>query len=81
SVVGDCVWFSDGVNINLESVQDTYSNRSDNKNSGWSVGGFIGTNGNSYGLAIEGSAQVGKRQCDPEKHGTEHRQPDILLTT
>ncbi|TNH08345.1 filamentous hemagglutinin N-terminal domain-containing protein, partial [Pasteurellaceae bacterium Phil11] len=47
-------------NINLESVQDTYSNRSDNKNSGWSVGAFIGTNGNSYGFGIEGSAQAGK---------------------
>ncbi|TNH04088.1 hemagglutinin repeat-containing protein, partial [Testudinibacter sp. TR-2022] len=60
SAVGDCIRFSDGVNINLESVQDTYSNRSDNKNSGWSVGGFIGTNGNSYGFGIEGSAQAGK---------------------
>ncbi|TNH04036.1 hemagglutination protein, partial [Pasteurellaceae bacterium Phil11] len=32
SAVGDCIRFSDGVNINLESVQDTYSNRSDNIN-------------------------------------------------
>ncbi|TNH22422.1 ESPR domain-containing protein, partial [Testudinibacter sp. TR-2022] len=32
SAVGDCIRFSDGVNINLESVQDTMSNRSDNIN-------------------------------------------------
>ena len=34
--------------------------RSDNKNSGWSVGVFLGLSGNSVGLGIEGSAQKGK---------------------
>ncbi|KAE9527143.1 hemagglutinin repeat-containing protein [Testudinibacter aquarius] len=60
SAVGDCIRFSDGVNINLESVQDTYSNRSDNKNSGWSAGGFIGVSGNSSGIGLEASANKGK---------------------
>ncbi|MGV6988184.1 hemagglutinin repeat-containing protein [Testudinibacter sp. P80/BLE/0925] len=46
--------------INIQSVQDEYRNRSDNKNSGWSVGVFVGSNGNSYGFGVEGSAQVGK---------------------
>ena len=46
--------------LNVESVQDTYHNRSENKNTGWSVGVFAGANGNSYGIGVEGSAQVGK---------------------
>ncbi|OOF37662.1 hemagglutinin repeat-containing protein [Rodentibacter heidelbergensis] len=47
-------------NLNVESVQDSYRHRSENKNSGWSVGVFLGASGNSYGFGIEGSAQVGK---------------------
>lgn len=47
-------------NINLESVQDSLRNRTDSKNSGWSVGVFVGMTGNSFGLGLEGSAQVGK---------------------
>ena len=47
-------------NLNVESVQDTYHNRSENKNTGWSVGVFAGANGNSHGIGVEGSAQVGK---------------------
>ena len=46
--------------INLESVQDTYTNRADNKNSGGSIGAFIGANGNSYGVGFEASVQKGK---------------------
>ncbi|WP_118796444.1 hemagglutinin repeat-containing protein [Haemophilus haemolyticus] len=46
--------------LNVESVQDTYYNRSENKNTGWSVGVFAGANGNSYGIGVEGSVQVGK---------------------
>ena len=46
--------------LNVESVQDTYHNRSENKNTGWSVGVFAGANGNSYGIGVEGSVQVGK---------------------
>ncbi len=52
--------FDAAKNLNIESLQDTYYNRSENKNSGWSVGVFLGMNGNSFGLGIEGSAQVGK---------------------
>ena len=47
-------------NLNVESVQDTYHNRSENKNTGWSVGVFAGANDHSYGIGVEGSAQVGK---------------------
>ncbi|WP_207551854.1 hemagglutinin repeat-containing protein, partial [Rodentibacter trehalosifermentans] len=47
-------------NLNVESVQDTYHNRSENKNSGWRVGAFLGANGSSYGLGAESSAQSGK---------------------
>ena len=48
--------------LNVESVQDTYHNRSENKNTGWSVGVFAGanSNSNSYGVGVEGSVQVGK---------------------
>ena len=46
--------------LNVESVQDTYHNRSENKNTGWSVGVFAGANSNSYGVGVEGSVQVGK---------------------
>lgn len=46
--------------LNVESVEDTYHNRSENKNTGWSVGVFAGANGNSYGIGVEGSVQVGK---------------------
>ena len=52
--------FDAAKNLNIESLQDTYYNHSENKNSGWSVGVFLGMNGNSFGLGIEGSAQVGK---------------------
>ncbi|QIM68527.1 two-partner secretion domain-containing protein [Basfia succiniciproducens] len=47
-------------NINLLSLQDSYRNRSDNENSGWNAGVFVGMNGNSFGIGIEGSAQSGK---------------------
>ncbi|MGY6772366.1 hemagglutinin repeat-containing protein [Gallibacterium sp. ZY190522] len=47
-------------NLNLLSTQDTMSHRSDNKNSGWSAGVFVGYSGGSYGFGVEGSAQVGK---------------------
>ena len=48
--------------LNVGSVQDTYHNRSENKNTGWSVGVFAGanSNSNSYGVGVEGSVQVGK---------------------
>ncbi|WP_231924950.1 hemagglutinin repeat-containing protein, partial [Gallibacterium salpingitidis] len=46
--------------IHLSSAQDSTSQRSDNKNSGWSAGVFVGSSGGSYGFGIEGSAQIGK---------------------
>ncbi|EXI62647.1 hypothetical protein MHD_08015 [Mannheimia granulomatis] len=39
---------------------DTQTNRSDNKNSSWSVGAFIGKSQESSGLGVEGAANVGK---------------------
>ena len=52
--------FDAAKNLNVESLQDTYYNRSENKNSGGNVGMSLGMNGNSFGLGVEGSAQVGK---------------------
>ncbi|OOF48002.1 hypothetical protein BKK54_11275 [Rodentibacter genomosp. 1] len=52
--------FNAAKNLNVESVQDTSRNRSENKNSGWSLGVFLGASGSSYGFGIEGSTQVGK---------------------
>src|SRR5699024_7149052 len=46
--------------IHLSSAQDSTSQRSNNKNSGWSAGVFVGSSGGSYGFGIEGSAQIGK---------------------
>ncbi|WP_039096939.1 hemagglutinin repeat-containing protein, partial [Gallibacterium anatis] len=47
-------------NLSLLSAQDTMRQRSQNSNSGWSAGVFVGSNGGSYGFGVEGSAQVGK---------------------
>ena len=52
--------FDAAKNLNVESLQDTYYNRSENKNSGGNVGMSLGMNGNSFGLGVEGSVQVGK---------------------
>ncbi|MDK9561379.1 hemagglutinin repeat-containing protein [Gallibacterium anatis] len=47
-------------NLSLLSAQDTMRQRSQNSNSGWSAGVFVGSSGGSYGFGVEGSAQVGK---------------------
>ena len=69
-------------NLNVESVQDTYHNRSENKNTGWSVGVFVGTNGNSYGFGIEGSvnAAKGKSNSDSERWQNSHFTADKIIT-
>ena len=47
-------------NLKLESVQDTYHNRSANKNTGWRWAYLPELMAISYGIGVEGSAQVGK---------------------
>ncbi|WP_409026085.1 hemagglutinin repeat-containing protein [Gallibacterium anatis] len=46
--------------IYLSSAQDSTSQRSENKNSGWSAGVFAGVNGGSPGFGVEGSVQKGQ---------------------
>ncbi|KGQ65460.1 hemagglutinin repeat-containing protein [Gallibacterium anatis] len=46
--------------IHLSSAQDSTSQRSENKNSGWSAGVFAGVNGGSPGFGVEGSVQKGQ---------------------
>ncbi|OOH85141.1 hypothetical protein BMT54_11840 [Pasteurellaceae bacterium 15-036681] len=50
----------EGNNINLLATTDTQSNHSDNKNSSWSVGVFVGKSQGSTGFGVEGSVNVGK---------------------
>ncbi|AIL32247.1 two-partner secretion domain-containing protein [Basilea psittacipulmonis] len=51
---------SSAEHLTMTATQDTVSQRSKNKNSGWSLGVFLGSSGGSYGFGIEGSAQIGK---------------------
>ncbi|STO59245.1 filamentous hemagglutinin outer membrane protein [Canicola haemoglobinophilus] len=46
--------------IHLKSAQDSFSHRSQNNNSGWSAGVFVGASGNSYGVGLEASGYKGK---------------------
>ncbi|OOH85140.1 hypothetical protein BMT54_11835, partial [Pasteurellaceae bacterium 15-036681] len=50
----------EGNNINLLATTDTQTNRSDNKNVGWSVGVFVGKSEGTTGFGVEGSVNVGK---------------------
>ncbi|QSZ39924.1 large exoprotein involved in heme utilizationor adhesion [Actinobacillus pleuropneumoniae] len=62
----------EGSNINLLGTTDTQSNRSDNKNSSWSVGVFVGKSGGSTGLGIEGAASVGKGHSNSDSQVQNH---------
>ncbi|NEN76603.1 hypothetical protein F9B74_09830 [Pelistega sp. NLN82] len=46
--------------IHVESVQNTYQNRSRNSSSGWSMGAFATLSGDKIGVGVEASAQKGK---------------------
>ena len=50
----------EGKNVNLLATQDSRSNRTDNQNSSWSVGVFVGKSEGSTGIGVEGAATVGK---------------------
>ncbi len=53
-------------NINLTASTDSQSNRSDNKNSGWKVGVFVGVSGGAKGIGVEGSVNVGKGHANSD---------------
>ena len=68
--------------IEIKGVKDEEHQRTENKSAGGSVGVFVGTNGNSYGVGIEGSvnAAKGKSNSDSERWQNSHLQADTLIT-
>ena len=68
--------------IEIKGVKDEEHQRTENKSAGGSVGVFVGTNGNSYGVGIEGSVNVakGKSNSDSERWQNSHLQADKLIT-
>ena len=68
--------------IEIKGVKDEEHQHTKNKSSGGSVGVFVGTNGNSYGIGIEGSVNVakGKSNSDSERWQNSHLQADKLIT-
>ena len=74
--------FSGKQGIDIKGVKDEEHQRTENKSSGGSVGVFVGTNGNSYGLGIEGSANVakGKSSSHSERWQNSHLTADKIIT-
>ena len=68
--------------IEIKGVKDEEHQHTKNKSVGGSVGVFVGTNGNSYGVGIEGSvnAAKGKSNSDSERWQNSHLQADKLIT-
>ena len=68
--------------IEIKGVKDEEHQHTKNKSVGGSVGVFVGTNGNSYGIGIEGSVNVakGKSNSDSERWQNSHLQADKLIT-
>ena len=68
--------------IDIKGVKDEEHQRTENTSSGRSVGVFVGTNGNSYGLGIEGSANVakGKSTSASERWQNSHLTADKIIT-
>ena len=68
--------------IEIKGVKDEEHQHTKNKSAGGSVGVFVGTNGNSYGVGIEGSvnAAKGKSNSDSERWQNSHLQADKLIT-
>ncbi|WP_241484748.1 hemagglutinin repeat-containing protein, partial [Aggregatibacter segnis] len=68
--------------IDIKGVKDEEHQRTENKSSGGSIGVFVGTNGNSYGLGIEGSVNVakGKSNSDSERWQNSHLTADKIIT-
>ncbi|RDE81855.1 hypothetical protein DPV95_10260 [Haemophilus parainfluenzae] len=68
--------------IEIKGVKDEEHQHTKNKSAGGSVGVFVGTNGNSYGIGIEGSVNVakGKSNSESERWQNSHLQADKLIT-
>ena len=68
--------------IEIKGVKDEEHQRTENKSAGGSVGVFVGTNGNSYGVGIEGSVNVakGKSNSDSERWQNSHFTADKIIT-
>ena len=68
--------------IEIKGVKDEEHQRTENKSEGGSVGVFVGTNGNSYGVGIEGSvnATKGKSNSDSERWQNSHFTADKIIT-
>ena len=68
--------------IEIKGVKDEEHQRTENKSAGGSVGVFVGTNGNSYGVGIEGSvnAAKGKSNSDSERWQNSHFTADKIIT-
>ena len=68
--------------IEIKGVKDEEHQRTENKSEGGSVGVFVGTNGNSYGVGIEGSvnAAKGKSNSDSERWQNSHFTADKIIT-
>jgi len=68
--------------IEIKGVKDEEHQRTENKSVGGSVGVFVGTNGNSYGIGIEGSVNVakGKSNSDSERWQNSHFTADKIIT-
>lgn len=74
--------FSGKQGIDIKGVKDEERQRTENTSSGGSVGVFVGTNGNSYGVGIEGSANVakGKSTSASERWQNSHLTADKIIT-
>ena len=68
--------------IEIKGVKDEEHQRTENKSVGGSVGVFVGTNGNSYGVGIEGAVNVakGKSNSDSERWQNSHFTADKIIT-
>ena len=68
--------------IEIKGVKDEEHQHTKNKSAGGSVGVFVGTNGNSYGIGIEGSVNLakGKSNSESERWQNSHLQADKLIT-
>ena len=68
--------------IEIKGVKDEEHQRTENKSVGGSVGVFVGTNGNSYGIGIEGAVNVakGKSNSDSERWQNSHFTADKIIT-
>ena len=68
--------------VEIKGVKDEEHQHTQNKSAGGSVGVFVGTNGNSYGIGIEGSVNVakGKSNSDSERWQNSHFTADKIIT-